>query len=48
LIAFLVENERDDDVVADGLYIEGHEVSGQAIVSKRLEEEAITCQNFGM
>jgi hypothetical protein len=35
LLAFLVENESDDDVIADNLYIEGHEVSGQTIVSKR-------------
>src|ERR1700722_8731094 len=30
-----MENVSDDDVVADGLYVEGHEVSGQTIIGKR-------------
>jgi len=35
LLAFLVKNESDDDVVTDGLHVEGDEVSRQAIVGKR-------------
>ena len=33
-LAFLVEDEGDDDVVADGLDIEGHKVPGKTIVAK--------------
>jgi hypothetical protein len=35
-VAFLVENEGDDDVVTDGLDVEGHEVSRKALVDEGL------------
>ena len=33
-VAFLVEDKGDDDVVTDGLYVEGHKVPGKTIVGK--------------